>query len=322
MGGIMSNPIIVDTEGPGIRTVDGGDQSVLVVQTGATTVNVKGGSGFIIDRSNIINGRAQSKFIRWADKINLDLTPLLPDTDGNFPTAIDQNGDVVMLEGGNNVSLLTPEQFNVHIQIATITVSGGNIQSVNLGAYPNYGLGNSFYPLIRAMGKINSRANPLSIEPSQTNGTTLLQLQSNPGEHFSALSGYVFDVNLPHFVLQTEVVDPLVLIHLKRDSTFSFSATSEVDPEQYEDPIGTLNAVGVNKWTLQRIFLFSQREFSIVAPIYGDAEFATKTAAIASSVFPAPSLPITTTAFHVADLAIRQGAKDFSDPNEFEFLDV
>lgn len=318
----MGNKTLVNVDSPGIRSVDGGDQTQLLVQKSATTFDYKGGSGIISDRNNIINGEAREKFIKWEGATDVDIIPLLPDLSGTFPIVIDENGDLQILDSGGS-SLATALQYNNIVQIGAVVMVSGSILSLQVGTFPTYGTPNAIYSLARAVGAVNSTVNPITIDESTVDGASFLRLQSNPGEAFTPAGGYVVDPTTPHSITNLNVVDPLPLIALtKRDSSFTFSATSEIDPNNYEDPVtGNLIPVSNNKYTLQHLYLFPVSQ--ILISIYGNEEFNTLSGAVASVINGLPIVSVVATAIPVAKLAIQQGTTNFNNPGvEFQFLDV
>lgn len=317
----MGNSTLVDVETPGIRVVDGGDQSALLTPASSTSINVKGGGGFVANRDNIINGVAQSIYIRWPDFNNVDIAPLLPALTGNFPVVINMNAEIEILDSGGS-SVPTASQFNNNIYIGVIATNNGTIINLQIGAFPTYGAANAVYTMLRAVGALNSAANPITVDPSATLGASFLRIQSNPGEALSPAGGYIINPVTPHTVVRENTTDPLPLVALAlRDSSFTFSATGELDPDNYEDTAtGALIAMPNNKYQLQHLFFFPQG--GILAAVYGGAFFNTLQAAINSAVTGLPIISGLTSALPIANIAIRQGTTDFSNSSRFRFTDV
>ena len=312
---------MVNDQTPGIRTVDGGDQTQLIVRSGSATVDLKGGSGIIADRRDIITGLAQSMYVRWETELNIDVTPLVPSPNGNFPVVINIDGDLEILDSGTS-SIPTVSQYNDVIVLAVITMVGGVIANLNVLAFPTYGTASTLYAIMSAVGSLNSSVNPFVIDGSTTFGATSLRLEVSAGEAFAPGGGYFLDPNTPSSIVTTTPTDPLPLIALAiRDSSFSFSATGELDPDNFEDPVLGLIATPNNKYTLQHLFMFPQSKIGVA--IYGDEAFNTLQGAKNSVINGLPVISGLTSAIPTANISIQQATTNFNNPGtQFDFLDV
>ncbi len=94
--------------------------------------------------------------------------------------------------------------------------------------------------------------------------------------------------------------------------------TTLIDPTQYDDGSGTLQAVGANNWTIQRIFR-SRGSATIIA--YGQEVFNTKALALealgSESFIEKSPLPLT---LFRGSLVVSEAATDLSDTSDAEFF--
>jgi len=303
----------------GILTTEGGSTSLVVANT-ATSIDILGGTGQVVDRTDVLNGNITITNVTWPSETNVSITPLLPSPDGNFPIAKDINGDTVVIDAGGS-SLLTSVQQMSHIQIGVLTVASGSITLLSIGAFAAYAVGGQFYPLSTTFGVMNSQAQPVTIEPSIANPSNL-RFKVNEGEVHSTIAGFFFNPELPNSVIIDPAVDPQAAVVLAlRDNSFSFSGTNEIDPTMYESPVGTLNTVGTNKFTLQRLYLFPGSR--LIATLYGETDFTSLALAESAALVPPPKIALFASAIFIANLAIKKEATDFSQPGvEFSLFDV
>jgi len=260
-------------------------------------------------------------YVRWETELNIDVTPLVPSPNGNFPVVINIDGDLEILDSGTS-SIPTVSQYNDVIVLAVITMVGGVIANLNVLAFPTYGTASTLYAIMSAVGSLNSSVNPFVIDGSTTFGATSLRLEVSAGEAFAPGGGYFLDPNTPSSIVTTTPTDPLPLIALAiRDSSFSFSATGELDPDNFEDPVLGLIATPNNKYTLQHLFMFPQSKIGVA--IYGDEAFNTLQGAKNSVINGLPVISGLTSAIPTANISIQQATTNFNNPGtQFDFLDV
>lgn len=302
----------------GLYQVDGGG-TTLIQPTSATTIAVTGGKGQFVDRQNVLAGGETIQDIIWPTMPSIDIVPLLPAPTGNWPVVIDNTGTILIIDSKQS-SKLDVMQRQSYIQLGVISTVSSQLTSITSGTYPAYNTALDPYALSTAIGVINSKQDPLSIEPSVV-FSSLLRFKINAGSAYSSIAGFSVDATTPNTVVRVSDTDPQPLLgYALRDGSIAFPPTQEVDPNQYEISPGVLAPVGPNKITLQRVFLFPAN--GIIGIIYGDEIFTSLSDAFNSSFFPPPILPITSSTLHIADLAIESNTTDFTQPDiNFQLFD-
>jgi len=304
----------------GLLTIDGGDQTTLVTSSSSTTIDVLGGTGQIVNRDTVLFGTVTITDVTWPTRTNIAIGPLLPSTTGIFPIAIDINGDVAILDSGGP-GLSIPQQWN-YMQVGIITVTSGNIDTVQVAALPAYSAPLEVPVVGGVLGFANSKANPYTIEESAAEPATL-KIKVNTGQAHAPLVAFAIDPRQPGIIISTTPTDPSPqVLYALRDATFLISGTDEIDPSQYESSPGTLASVGTNRFSVQKVFLFPVD--NTIGVMYGTGDFVSLNLAIAAAATTLfPQQPILNTAIPIAFLAIEEGITDFTNPGtEFSFFDV
>lgn len=104
-----------------------------------------------------------------------------------------------------------------------------------------------------------------------------LNMVKTAGVVFKKGLNFCINPNNPH-QMSLDAEDPVTLRYRLSDGT-EYADSPTIDPNNYESPLGTLAAVGSNKWTIQRIFIFPSNATTTIDNLYvtrvqpGQAEY-------------------------------------------------
>ena len=302
----------------GIGGITGTDDNLatdMISISGATTIDVKGGTAIIYKRDTYLSsgtGVISKKTITWSAQ-----TLTIPGLGNASPVIVDEFG--VVSFGRNEFTNMSLESYKDHVQLGTLGEDdmGGIIlvdAAIGIGAVNN---DINMFALAEHLGVINSPEDPFEILPSITG--TGLQLRQTEGSAFIRQAGLGIDFLLSNVFTAAEF-DPLLFILLiLRDQSFSVAASAEIDPTQFESSPGTLSSMTSNKFSVQTIYTAPKAKLLQVC--YGDTEFTSLANAEAS--IPGMEVPEVDGAqdnFLAAFLVIKGDATDLSDIAEAKFI--
>ena len=257
---------------PSIQEVDENTQQLILVETdleqsiNSTGITYFEGLFINADTSKFDFGRIDGWFVTQgtnptrvfksfarADGLT---TPFLA-TDAVTLVGVDQDGLVVTQATG-----WTAAQRRTLLVAGQITHIGG-APITKAAARPNIATGivSRFETLCEAIGKLNTSGNVFSAVA----GT--LSMQKTVGTTFAHSANYQIDPTCPDTVTQP-ACNPCEIQHVLSDSVPSI--TNFIDPDNWESPLGSLDPVQTNKWTIQRIYLFQDNNLAVT---YGQVEY-------------------------------------------------
>ncbi|MCP4075191.1 MAG: hypothetical protein GY744_03275, partial [Gammaproteobacteria bacterium] len=275
-----------------------------------STVSWTAGRGQVVDFADPENPDVSD--VTWSAVASM--IPANLNTDGTSIFGYDKNGSIeqrlttsVSIEDSHNI-IWFGSATHISNTIISYGTAPGNIAYNGIGSFTDF---------------IN-----LVIGPANVDGNIYDANGANMNIDVVGGNAYLIGSNFR--------IDPSIanIITLANDTTVSFqkvyrsagaglnvvydgSATTTIDPSQYDDGSGTLQTTTSGYWTIQRIFR-SRSGLTFVA--YGQEEFATKTAALSalgSESFTEKSpLPFM---LYRCSLLVVQGAADLSDTAEAEF---
>lgn len=166
-----------------------------------------------------------------------------------------------------------------------------------------------------AIGDLNLQGN--NYNPASND----LTVRKESGQSFKANSNRSISVKDPNFST-SPVIDPLTFLYTYNDGSSGVTVIggqTDIDPDQYDDGSGVLQAVANNKWTNQWFYFFPST--GVVAFRYGEAIYNSKAEATAAALITNPSSIGTglTTEFIRTVCSIKKGATDLSDDTEAVF---
>jgi hypothetical protein len=160
--------------------------------------------------------------------------------------------------------------------------------------------------LIEAIGPFNRKGNLYSADSADLN------LHRSAGEVFALGANYDNDPKKPHS-RSTSAANPIAsMLYVFQDGTNS--AATAVDPDNY-DLATVLTAVPVNKFTVQRVFMFRGGFTNILygQHVYGSMAAAREGAATDTTVVPQVVLD---SAIAMCVIIIKEGATDLQDAGD------
>lgn len=282
----------------------------VITQANATEVDWTAGNGQVVDYTDpelpVITE------VEW-DAVT-GYTPADINSDDTTVFGYDSNGDVVE----KLLTALTVEDFHSTIFIGAVLHLSSAIDSISAApqnlAYDGVG---SFADFIRLIiGPANISGNDYG-----ANGVNL-NLDVIGGTGYWIGSNFRNDPNLSDIVTlpSSSAIDFFKVYRSAagEDMIYDGAATDTIDSTQYDDGSGTLQSVGANRWTIQRIF---RDRTGLTYVAYGQEEFLTQTAALdalGSEAFEEKS-PLPAALFRTS-LLVQEGATDLSDTDEAEFF--
>lgn len=286
-------PYIIESTG----VLTGG---VLSVGTPNTTFSITDGTGQIVDATGTKTN------VSWSGKTNIPVT--------NIAT---QLITFVALDSGSNViqstTKFTPQQSRTLIILGVVVhVNLTNVDTVNNEQKIAYNAMSSTYDGWESLGFFNVSGNVFS-----ANGANL-NINKSAGVLFKMGSNYDTDVNNPHRRTLVSLTPAQFQYRFSNGSSGILTETN-IDPNNLDNGAGGLTAVGVNKWSIQRIYSFTSNNVKIQR---GVADYNTKDLAIAAISTEAyvtePS--IAANGLLRGWLIVKQGATALNDPLQAVFL--
>lgn len=311
VGGIEFDRLQQIAISTGILTVDNDDRSNLITRASTTEIDILGGTGVIVDRTDPLDPFVT--FVDWDAQTNITV----PAGDGAHSVGVDVDGIVFVDTSVDPVFSLEKRRSLIRLGVVIVGTPVGDITPV-VSSQSAYGIGTRLQDMLYALGPVNDITESISIEASPTG--TGLQLQLNPGQVISSGAGYTFSADVPDVIDQTTTVDPAPVVALAlSDNSFTISATAELDPTQFESSSGTLSPVTGNKFTLQRVFVVPLVRF--VVAYYGTVEYNSLALAVAADNIQLFSEPgITEASVLVNSLAVENNTTDITDPLDAQFV--
>lgn len=238
-GGVLS----VGTGGPGV----------------ATTFNISDGTGQVVDYTG-------SKVdVSWSGLTDVSLTYLATNLISFI--AINSAGAVVQ-----SATKFTPQQARQYIVLGVVVhVNFTNVDTVNNEQKISYNAMSSAYDGFESLGFFNVSGNVFSANGANMN------INKSAGVLFKMGSNYDTDVNNPHRRSLVALTPAQFQYRFSNGSSGILTETN-IDPNNLDNGTGGLTAVGVNKWSVQRIYSFTSNNVKIQR---GVEEFATQADAIA-----------------------------------------
>jgi len=222
---------------------------VLSIGTGgagvATTFTIASGEGLVVD--NTVNP-ATLLTVTWSSQTNISVTNI-----GTQPltfVAIDSSGNVI--QQATDFNGLQHRQYIVigtviHTNLTTVT-------AVNQGQHLSISPQSQLNDLFQSLAGFNISGNIFS-----ANGANL-SLNKSAGEIFKQGANYSTSANNPNIVTMASLT---VAPFRYNNQTGNASASlTSIDPDNY-DLAGVTTLVPSNKFTIQRIFLFSSNLLAI-----------------------------------------------------------
>ena len=238
-GGVLS----VGTGGPGV----------------ATTFSISDGTGQRVTNSGVITD------VSWSGLTDQPLSFLAT----NLITfiAIDSVGAIVQ-----QTSPFTPTQARDNIVLGVVVhVNFTTVDTVNNEQHISYNVMSSLYDAIEAIGFFNKSGNVFS-----ANGANL-NINKSVGIMFKMGSNYDTDVNNPH-ERTLAALNPAQFQYRFSDGTSGILTETNIDPNNLDDGAGGLTAISANRWSIQRIYVFTSNNVKIQR---GVSEYSTQSDAIA-----------------------------------------
>jgi hypothetical protein len=291
----------------GTGLMSGGIVSVNT-SSGSITFDVSAGHGFVTDQTNPDN--QVIKLVTWNNYSNVAATYRTTDIRSNI--MIDSNGAV---HQSNTVVSFTDSRDYIilarllHSNKSTIS-STVNIPRVL------YDTAYNGDDLSQALGSINISGNFYSYSGPNLN------ISKTSGQSYRTGANYINSKKLPNITSEVES-NPVSFQYRYRDGLGGYkvsSSTTSIDPDNYDDGSGTLQTVGNNEWTVQRIYMFPGAGTTYVT--YGQVRYATFSAAKESIQSEAPDIDpyLTTEASLRSFLVIKKGTTNLSDTSINSFI--
>lgn len=207
----------------------------------------------------------------------------------------------------------TSTQSRTIAQLGAVISNGTNLIAVNnLPSVIRAGI-NQIQDLMSAIGPINIPGGNV-ISP---NGAGL-DINKSAGTVFKQGANFVNNVDDPHKLTLAALTGASFNYRLSNGT--QFATTTNIDPNNYESPLGTLTAVpAANRFTIQRITVFTSNLLRIQ---YG--QFVYNTMAEAEASLPteafATEANIAENGILLCFMIVQDGATDLSDPAEAKFI--
>jgi len=186
--------------------------------------------------------------VEWSGLTAITLTYLA--TRSTTWIAIDSAGSVVQ----SDVAFTEAQKRSLIVLGRVAHPNGTSISDFVVFTYASYDFGGEFAQFAGIFGAINVSGNAFSWVGA---GTTL-EMSKSAGETWAY--GVNYDIDRTQRSLGIDpLISPVTWGYLRRDpgepSGFAITVpVTSIDPDNYDDGTGTLAAVPVNKWTVQRIY--------------------------------------------------------------------
>ena len=252
MSFIPLNPIQQATTGVltgGVVTINGGDNQ---------TFDVTAGTGIVTDWT------APSTPTRYEVSWTAFTAEAIPNlATGIFTTICIDNAGAIVKDSG---VLLTPEKKRTQIVLqSAIHLSGPQIDSIGGSSIPAYDKVDGTLDYIDSAG-------PVTVGNDYTDSGANLEIDKSSGTTTLPFINRINDIMNPTLIENSAAspVNPITRSYQDGIGGFTFTTGNTViDPSFYDDGDGTLGAVGVNNWTIQRIFFFGLNGATTI--VYGQS---------------------------------------------------
>lgn len=209
-------------------------------------------------------------------------------------------------------SKFTSTQLRTIAQLGAVISNGTNLIAVNnLPSWMRAGI-NQLGDLLDAIGPMNLSGNVIG--PNGVN----LNLNKSAGVEFKQGANATTNPLDPH-KLTLGALTAFTFQYRLSDGTI-FANTTTVDPNNYEDPLGTLAAIpAANRFTIQRFSVFTS---NLVRAQYGQHVYNTiaeAEASLSTESF-ATEANIAENGLLLCFLIVQDGATDLSDPTQAKFV--
>jgi len=231
-------------EGISTGIISGGTLSINASNN--TKFDISAGLGYIV---NYKVYPQTTQLVSWATQTGITVTNLatLPSTD----IAINASGTAIQQ------SSFTKEELRSVILLGGLDHSNlTNIRDTFQIKVPTYGVGSSLKDLSLALGDINIDGNIFS-----SNGVNL-KINKSAGSTFSYGRNFATNLNDPNSVAQSASTQQSFRYAFNNGfgvATFQ-TETTDVSPNSYDNGSGVIQAVPNNKFTIQRILMFSNTQ--------------------------------------------------------------
>jgi len=242
----------------------------ITINADTTKIDIAAGVGYIIDNTTTPSTPVRTT-VTYAGATAITLTNLA--TSVITYLAVNSSGTVIQ-----QTTALTPTQRRTHIIIGAAIHS--NLTVVNaINNLPDVVVDSSsqFNDLLDSLKNFNITGNIIS-----ANGANL-NINKSTGEIFKRGVNFNTDTKDPHTIDLASLTAPTNIRYRLRDGT-EYSNTAVIDPSNY-DLAGVLTAVPANKFTIQRITLFTS---NLIRIQYGQTVYnslAEATQAISTETF-------------------------------------
>lgn len=253
----LSDDTALLTNMAGTGLVTGG---VLSINADTTKFDISDGYGYILDHTTDRDNPTYTK-VTWTGLTAQVVTNIATQQSTNI--AIDVTGAVVQ----QFASFDENDRRDYIILGGLSHVDNVNVDSVFPITYPAYGLPTTMSDIAKALGFVNLNGNVFS-----ANGANL-NMDRTAGKIFSYGANMHTDAEAPHTIASVSAA-ALSFLPVYQDGSggTTFGAfTSTIDPDNYDDGDGVLAAVSVNKWTIQRLYMYPNTSLAVVA--YGQKEY-------------------------------------------------
>jgi hypothetical protein len=293
----------------------------LLSQVNSNTYQVSSGSGIIVNLNASFNDDPYPvvQFLEW---------PNLTKTIDALSASFDQQ--FASIDSTNNIfaqgTPYTNGQYNTLIPIGIILHQ--NNTSINgVQTFPSvaYGWKQRSYDFIKAFGPLKIAGYTLTQSGSSVGGLVL-----GGGTAWVDGRNYTIDPNNAAYIVEgTGITTSKIFRYYQSGSnwqndwgynTNGGAGFTAIDPSQYSNA-GTLTALtNNNKWSIQRVFYFPNSATKALFVYYGNAQYDTKTDAIAAiATEPFNEAPNTTANAIFIGYMILQKIADFNAPTTYEF---
>lgn len=322
--------IPVGAEGSVLKVVNGEPEWVVptpldqattgVITGGVVTVNadntkfdVSAGTGIITDWT------IPSAPVRYDVSWEEFLAETIPNLSTGIFTTICINNAGAIVKASS--VLLTPEKKRTQIVLQTVIhLSGTQIDSIGGSSVPGYDKAEGLLDYVASAG-------PVSIGNDYSANATDLEIQKSAGTTTLPFINRVNDKMNPTLITNAlqSPVNPITRSYQDGSSGFTFdSGNTVIDPSFYDDGSGTLAAVGVNNWTIQRLFFFGINGATNV--VYGQTvhnSLSNAQDALANKTDIINISPLlTVSGFLSTYIIVKNAATDLSDAGDALFIDA
>jgi hypothetical protein len=221
----------------GLLTINGGDN---------TKFDISDGVGVIVDHSTTPYSLTN---VTWTGQIGLSITYLATNLISFI--SIDINGDVLQSAIRPTVS---SQRDNIFLGVL-VHVNKTNLDTTNDEQSFCSGPFSQLHDLMEAIGFLNISGNLFSAY------STTMEMQKSFGVMFAHGANYKNDIKNPNYV-DLPGLSPATFQYRTQLGVNTVPDNTVIDPDYWDDG-GTLTLLGPNKWTIQRIFVFTSNNVKI-----------------------------------------------------------